>query len=693
LKISNILKISAVAALLVAITSLGLISVTHCAASVQAVDNRAQALKKYLEAQRLEKAGNYPAAVEAYKEAIALDPNSVELRVALGSLYIKNRNIVDAEAQAREAMKLAPDNLEAHKLLAQVYLAQTFVGTTVEKEKARAAIRELEEVVRKAPSAKIEVGSEQLPALELIGRLHLALEENDKALGAFKRLSEAGASSDRAYYWLAQLYYQKNKFREAEAAARKAYDLDRKQPQYAELLAQSLLRLGRTQEALEVYERAIGIRDAKVKDKSGEDKEVILSSPLVFDYAEALVFAGRYDEATKLLEPIIKNIPKDNPAYLRATGIIADALRRSGRREQAAKTIEEALKGQDVSESLPLLYTLAETYEEMQQLDKAIETYEEALRAILNPDGTVSNREQDKRNAGLILRRIGLAYRMSGKRDKAMETFERAKKVLGPDSPLADQLIIDTLLEEGRNKEAFELATSAAMRHPDERSFKFARAQAAGKLGDMQTAEATLKSLLKNTPEDAEVYSFLSNVQLEANQLKQAEESARKAVSLEPRDIQPLVMLSIIQERQKKFKESEATLRKALEIDPDDPTLLNNLGYFLAERGERLAEAEELVRRAVNIQPTNGSFLDSLGWVLFKQGKLQEAKKYLEMAIIYSPRSVTIHHHLGDLYKKLGQLDKARAEWETALKLAVELKFASDPEEVARIREKLGKQK
>jgi tetratricopeptide (TPR) repeat protein len=680
------MRIFATVALLFAVASLG-----FAGALSQSVDNRAQALKKYLEAQRLEQAGNFPAAVEAYKEAIALDPGSVELRVALGSLYIKNRNIIDAEAQAREAIKLAPDNLEVHKLLARVYLAQTFVGTTVEKEKARAAIRELEEVVKKAPSTKIEAGNEQVPALEVIGRLYLALEENDKALDAFKRLSEAGSSSDRAYYWLAQLYYQKNKFREAEAAARKAYDIDRKQPQYAELLAQSLLRLGRTQEALDVYEKTIGVKDAKAK--GGEDKEVILSSPLVFDYAEALVFAGRYDEATKLLEPMLKNIPKDNPAYLRATAVMADALRRSGKREQAAKTIEDALKGQDVSESLPLLYTLAETYEEMQQFDKAIETYEEALRSILNPDGTVGAREQDRRNAGLILRRIGLAYRMSGRRDKAMETFERAKKILGPDSPVRDQLIIDTLLEEGKNKEAFELATAAAMRHPDERSFKFARAQAAGKLGDMQTAEATLKSLLKNGPEDAEVYSFLSNVQLEANQLKQAEESARKAVSIEPRDIQPLVMLSIIQERQKKFKESEATLRKALEIDPDDPTLLNNLGYFLAERGERLAEAEALVRRAVNIQPTNGSFLDSLGWVLFKQGKLQEAKKYLEMAIVYSPRSVTIHHHLGDLYKKLGQNDKARAEWETALKLAVEFKFATDPEEIVKIREKLGKQK
>src|SRR5207247_1925820 len=128
-------------------------------------DKRAQALKKYLEAQRLDHDGNYSGAVAAYKEAISLDPQSVELRVALGSLYLKNRNVIDAEAQGREATKLASDNIEVHRLLARIYLAQTFVGTTLVKEKARDAIKELEEIVRLNQSAKIDVGDQEQPAL------------------------------------------------------------------------------------------------------------------------------------------------------------------------------------------------------------------------------------------------------------------------------------------------------------------------------------------------------------------------------------------------------------------------------------------------------------------------------------------------------------------------------------------------
>jgi tetratricopeptide (TPR) repeat protein len=669
----------------------------------QNADKRAEAAKKYLEGRRLEESGNYSGAVAAYKEAITLDPQSVDLRITLGALFLKNRNVIDAEAQAREAMKLDAASVDARKLLARVYLDQIMVGTSLDKEKARAAIKELEEVVRLNPNAKVEIRDQELPALTLVGELYLMLEEQDKALDAIKRVAEANSSSDKAHFQLAQLYFQKNKFREAAATARKAYDMDQKSPAYAGLLAKSLLRIGRTNEALEIYKKAIGVKnpaakDAKKDDKKDADasdpsdsitaligKDSPVMSPLFFDYLEALIFAGRYEEAISQIDPLLRNLRKDTPYYLNLVRMKSDALRRSGRREETVQLLEAALKGQDVSESLAVLYSLGETLEEMQQFDKAISTYEEALQSVVNPDGTAGGSEHSKQAAGVVLQRIAFAHRLAGRRDKMNETFERMKKVLGTDTPRADQLIVGTLIDEGKHKEALEAVAAAEKRFPDERSFKLYHAQAAARSGDTETANSIMKGLLKNTVEDSDIYLFWASVQLEANQLKEAEETVRKAISLEPNDLGPLVTLSSIQDRQKRYKESEATLRKALEIDPDNATVLNNLGYFLADRNERLAEAEALIRRAVNIEPTNGSFLDSLGWLLYRQNKLAEAQKYLEQAVIYQQRSATIHDHLGDLYKKTGQAEKARQKWEDALRLATE------PDEIRRIKEKLGK--
>jgi tetratricopeptide (TPR) repeat protein len=530
----------------------------------------------------------------------------------------------------------------------------------------------------------------------LIGGLYLNLEEPDKALDAFKRNSEGNSASDEAQFQLASVYFQKNKFREAAAAARKAYDLNSKSPTpqknilYTSLLAKSLLRIGRTQESLDLYKKSLGLDKKPAETKTPDEKpddvfQQMLLSPLLPEYAEALMYAGRYDEANKTLEPLMKLVRKESPTYLNLIRMRSDILRRSGKREEAAQMLDAALQGQDVSESMHIVYALAETYEEMLNFDKAVATYEEALGALLNPDGTINAREDDKQRATIILQRIGLAYRLAGKRDKAIETFDRMKKLLGASSPRGDQLIVDTLINEGKYKEALEAADKAAQRFPDERAFKFYKAQAAGKLGDFTTADATLKGLLKNGPEDAEIYMFWSSVQLDANLIKEAEDTVRKAVAIDPNDLAPLVTLASVQDRQKKYKDSEATLRRALEIDPDNATVLNNLGYFLADRNERLPEAEQLIRRAVNIEPTNGSFLDSLGWLLYRQNKLDEAKKFLEQAVIYQARSATIHDHLGDLYKKLGMADKARQKWEDALKLATE------PDELKKIKEKLGK--
>jgi Tfp pilus assembly protein PilF len=142
-------------------------------------------------------------------------------------------------------------------------------------------------------------------------------------------------------------------------------------------------------------------------------------------------------------------------------------------------------------------------------------------------------------------------------------------------------------------------------------------------------------------------------------------------------------MLSSAQERTGDLKAAETTLRQVLAKDPNNATALNNLGYFLADHGERLEEALSMIQRAVRAEPTNASYLDSYGWAYFKLGKLKEAERYLSDAARRNPASATIQEHLGDLFQRLGQPEKAQTSWRKALSLAVE---AAD---TARIKAKL----
>jgi tetratricopeptide (TPR) repeat protein len=129
----------------------------------------------------------------------------------------------------------------------------------------------------------------------------------------------------------------------------------------------------------------------------------------------------------------------------------------------------------------------------------------------------------------------------------------------------------------------------------------------------------------------------------------------------------------------KDVDKAEEQLRAILEDDPDDALALNNLGYNLADRGLKLAEAEAMCRRAVeqdrddrrrsgDAAPASGTYLDSLGWALFRRGKLDEAKAVLESAVALPDASgdPTVWDHLGDVYFKQGDSEKAKQAWDKA---------------------------
>jgi len=70
----------------------------------------------------------------------------------------------------------------------------------------------------------------------------------------------------------------------------------------------------------------------------------------------------------------------------------------------------------------------------------------------------------------------------------------------------------------------------------------------------------------------------------------------------------------------------------------------------------------------LKLEPTNGAYLDTLGWVYFKKGQLKEAERYLSNASIFMEDS-EIYDHLGQVYYEMGEFEKAKTNWQKALKL------------------------
>jgi len=123
---------------------------------------------------------------------------------------------------------------------------------------------------------------------------------------------------------------------------------------------------------------------------------------------------------------------------------------------------------------------------------------------------------------------------------------------------------------------------------------------------------------------------------------------------------------AVILEQSGQVHESVEAFEQMLAARPGDPTLLNALGYTLADHQLELGQAESLIRRALVVMPDNPAALDSLGWVLFRQGDPRAAALMLERAYSLG-HDGEIAAHWGEALWANGDKAQARRVWAAAL--------------------------
>jgi tetratricopeptide (TPR) repeat protein len=163
-------------------------------------------------------------------------------------------------------------------------------------------------------------------------------------------------------------------------------------------------------------------------------------------------------------------------------------------------------------------------------------------------------------------------------------------------------------------------------------------------------------------------------------QLKQSENAIKpfnKSLELEPENpalvAQVYSSLGDVYNTQKQYVLSDSCFDKALKLQPDDATTLNNYAYYLSLRKSKLNDAERMSKKSLLLVPESKSFLDTYGWILYQQGKYNEAKEYIQKALkATGDDDATLLEHLGDIYFKLNDSEKAMELWKRAVKKEVE---------------------
>lgn len=192
-----------------------------------------------------------------------------------------------------------------------------------------------------------------------------------------------------------------------------------------------------------------------------------------------------------------------------------------------------------------------------------------------------------------------------------------------------------------------------------------------GKLLDQPADEAQLRQIYQQSRsqhpgQSALLFTLEAGWLTEHGRQQQALQVYNDALTQHPENPQLLYNRAMLSEQLDDLGQMERDLTQLLSLEPDNATALNALGYSLTDRTDRHPEALTLIRKALTLNPEDPAILDSMGWVHYNLGDYPLALQYLLRAYGNYP-DPEIASHLGQVYWKLGQPDKANKIWSEAL--------------------------
>ena len=675
-----------------------------------AVETRNEALSWYMTGRLLDSTHrNEPRkALSAYRKAVKIDPDAVEVYQYLVPLEFEEGNIAAAVRYAAKAVQLDPDNVEILQLLAR-QAAST--GQLPE------AIKYLEQAVN---SSKLEKKSPDYIGLnKSLGLLYAVIGQKDKSADCYEILFDAVNNPEK--YGL-------------DSRGKKALLAD--QTTNYEKIGQVLLEGNRLKLALEAFELAGSSRAG--------------AGNLAFNRAKIHLLSDKPEEALEELQKYFdaQKTSKGREAYQ----LLSEILQKLKRSDELIGRLETLAEND--SQNVSLQYFLADRLTDVNELDRARKIYDTMLQGGGDASGY----------AGLarVLRKMQKSDDLLDALGRGMARGEEAVASLEPElKALAqDKALVKMLLESGRTRsnagqlkfeEAYLLAKlSAALKEADasDEFFRLAIASSRGtnrpviaiqieradtmlKLRKYRIAADIYKEILGSgqLTERGKAFTHysLAQVLMRDSRIDEALESIAESIKLDddnpdfrlfevgicsharrwddairkseqvmtdfPDEKEVIERcqfnLSNIYVQKGDLRKGEEILEKVLEFNPESTQANNDLGYLWADQGKNLERAEKMIRKALAAEPDNAAYLDSLGWVLFKLGKIDEAIPPLERATRESlGGEATLWDHLGDVLLKAMKTEKAIEAWKTALQFSEDEK-PTDEALNERIREKL----
>lgn len=450
--------------------------------------------------------------------------------------------------------------------------------------------------------------------------------------------TSAAGQEDTTEYWMnrAEELTHNGSIDEAISAYDEALKIEPENTTILIQKASDLSVLGRANESLETYQKALVLLDHELKENHSDAEAWREKAGVLRSLNRQNESVQAYEKALEAYDGRIEKNPKDSEAWLGK----AHVLHILGR------------------------------------WDEALEAYDNATN--LSPENYEAWWEK------------GQFLSATGNIDEAMKAYDRAIGLIPPSSTAELALVWADRTEELAAADRWEDALSSANRtlelDPKNSVMWHFKAFILTNLGRKADALATFDEALRQNPNDILSWQYKAGLLVEMKRYNESLEAYERVLELIPEDdteerAQSLLAKGMALNRAGRQDEAEGDLQMALELfdeaisaSPDDISLFQSRGLTLYELGryeDALAVYDEILRRSPSIAPylahTNAQI--GRGDALRALKRNQEAVDAYNRAIETGPNFETAWRGKGEAQKALGQAYNASISFFVADKL------------------------
>lgn len=610
----------------------------------------------YQKAALLHVQGDLNSALAAYTQALQLNPNHLEARIARAGLLVDFDRRVDAAKDLAEVQRLSPREPRAAYLRALL----------AEKEgNTKAAMSALQEVTTLIDPVPLEYIRYRPQLMMLNGLAHYGLNEREKArpyLEAFQRAQGATTVSKL----LAQIYFADGN---VDRAIETLEGYTRAIPgdtQARVLLASAHMSQGHNSKAIALMQEALRSKDTpEVRTALGM----------------GLMASGQSSNAIAQLE----NVLKTNPAQKMARAALAGLYLRSGQNAKAA-TIAHSLV-QQYPGNAGFQNLLGMALAQTGNLPGAAAAFEVSAKtdpALLPPRLNLARLDiasnafdaaavrlaailkTNEKNVEVLMEMANLADHR-GASDEAARWLIKADDFSGLHDTGPGLALVQMYLRKGQVAAAVDAARRLSIKAPEDLAVLLATARTLLANADQTGARSALAAATRVAEFNAAQQVEIALLQMSANNLSGAAYSLDKALSTNPSYLPAQALKAEVLSGQGDLNKADQLTRQILDQAPKRAVGYSLQGDIALARGQKTA-AVDAYRRAHQTEPSGDTLVRLFG-VLSAQDGGKAALQLAEQWTKSHPQDVPVRRATADFYARSSNFAAARSAYEALLQI------------------------